>query len=161
MPGMVQVPFGQALVSRIEPAMGAHAYKTYGMAMPLRTHWRSASCDEYGCDAWRNGWVTTVDLSTDLGRKQAEYIRHDRTRRASEQRSGPAEVKFVFGPGQRCFRAADHRAPLGRPPRFVVTGGDWRGNPRGIPARVHRNGTDWCEDFAEHQDKIASAIGRG
>lgn len=161
MPGMVQVPFGQAMVSRIEPGLPAHAYKTYGMAMPLKTHWRHARCDEYECDAYLYGWATEVDLSSDLGQAQAEYIRHDRTRRCREETTGPSTVRFVFGPGQRCFRASEHRVPLARPARYYVAGGDWRGNPRGVPARVHSRADDWVEDFATHQDMIATAIRKG
>lgn len=158
---MVQVPYGQARISRLAPAMPPHAYKTYGMSLPLPTHWRNATCDEVDCEAYRGGWVTTVDLSTDLGQKQADYIRHDRSRQASEQRTGLSEAKFVYGPGQRCFAADDHRVPLDRAPRFVVAGGDWRGNPRGTPVQVHRNASEWCEDFAEHQDRLATAIRKG
>lgn len=161
MAGVVQVPFGQTLVSRIAPAMPAASYKTYGMSMPLRTHWRPATCDEAGCEAYRHGWVTTTDLSTALGQRQAEYIRHDRSRRHQEQRTGPNEVKFVFGPGQRCFAASGHRVPLERPARFYVADGDWRGNPRGTPVRVHVRAEDWVDDFATHQDRIATAIQKG
>ena len=161
MAGMVQVPFGSAMVNRIEPVLPAQAFKTYGMAMPLRTHWRPATCEEYGCEAYLNGWVSTFDTATDLGQQQYDYCRQDRTRSFHVQRVGGTLVKFVYKPGNRCFRAAGHRVPLGRPPRFLVTGGDWRGNPRGIPVQVHQRADDWVDDFANHQDKIAAAIGKG
>ena len=161
MGGMVQVPFGHTQVSRILPAMPAASYKTYSMAMPLATHWRPASCAEVDCDAYRNGWVSTFDISTDLGQKQHDYCSHDRTRGFSTQRVGPALVKFIYPPGNRCFQAGDHRVPLQRPARYLVTGGDWRGNPRGVPPRVHKRAEDWIEDFATHQDKIATAISNG
>ena len=161
MAGMVQVPYGHTMVSRIAPAMPAAHYKTYGMAMPLRTHWRPATCDEYGCEAYQHGWVSTFDLSTDLGKGQYEYCKADRTRSFHMQRVDLTLVKFIYKPGNRCFRASDHRVPLGRPPRFVVAGGDWRGNPRGTPVQVHRSAEDWVDDFSNHQDKIAAAIGRG
>ena len=146
---------------RIQPLMPAHAYKTYGWSMPLPTHWRPATCDEADCAAYRSGWVTTVDLSTDLGKQQAHYVEHDTTRRHSKQQVSDVLVKYVFAPGNRCFRAADHRVPLGRPARFVVAGGDWRGNPRNVPVTVHRTAEDWVEDFSEHQDRLATAIQRG
>lgn len=158
--GMVQVPFGNAMINRIAPVLPAHSFKTYGVAMPLRSHWRPASCEEVDCPNYLNGWVTTVDLGTDLGQKQADYIRHDRTRRHTEQHVSLTLVKFVFGPGMRCFRSADHRALIGRPPRYFVKGGDWRGNPRG-EHRMHANGRDWAEDFAGHQDRLLTALGRG
>lgn len=159
--GLVQVPFGHTMVSRIEPAMPAHAYKTYGMSMPLRSHWRPATCEEVDCDDYRYGWVSTFDGATELGQRQIHYCEHDRSRTFSIQRPSLTLVKFVYPPGQRCFRAGDHRVPLERPARFYVSGGDWRGNPRGTPVRVHRTVEDWCEDFAEHQDRLATAIERG
>lgn len=158
---MVSVPFHGTFVQRIEPQMPAQAYKTYGMSMPLASHWRPATCEEVGCEAYRNGWVTTVDTSTDLGQRQYEYITHDKTRSHSMQRPSLALAKFVFAPGNRCFRSGDHKLPLERPATFYVAEGDWRGNPRGIPVRVHSRAEDWCEDFAEHQDRLATAIQRG
>jgi len=158
---MIETPYGHTRVSRVAPLQPAHAYKTYGVAMPLRTHWRPATCEEVGCEAWEKGWVSTFDLGTELGRKQYDYCRDDRTRSFSVQRPGLTLIKFVYKPGNRCFRSGDHRLPLGRPARFFVAEGDFRGNPRGIPVRVHRSGSDWAEDFAEHQDQLVTAIGRG
>ena len=146
---------------RIDPLMPAEAYKTYGWSMPLATHWRPATCEEAGCEHYRDGWVTTLDLSTELGQKQYAFCKGDRERRFTEQRPGAGTVKLAYGPGQPCFRRGDHKLPLGRPARFYVVEGDWRGNPRGVPARVHPRAELWCEDFAEHQDKLATAIERG
>lgn len=161
MAGMVQVPYGHATVSRIEPELPAHAFKTYGMSMPLRSHWRPATCDEFECDAYQYGWVSTFDLATELGAKQYAYCRQDKTRSFSAQRHGTTLIKLVYKPGNRCFRSADHRMPLARLPRFYVAGGDWRGNPMGVPARVHQRADDWVDDFANHQDTIATAIRKG
>lgn len=158
---MVSVPFYRSFVQRIVPKMPAQAYKTYGWSQPARTHFRPATCDEVDCDAYRNGWVTTVDLSTDLGQRQYEYITHDRTRGCSMQRVSMTLVKFVFRPGNRCFRSGDHKLPVGRPATLYVAEGDWRGNPRGIPVRVHRTPENWVEDFALHQDRLATVIQRG
>jgi hypothetical protein len=69
-------------------------------------------------------------------------------------------VKFVYGPGNRCFSSHEHRVPIGRPPRLLVVGGDWRGNPR-RERRVHANVDDWVDDARNHQDKIATIIQRG
>lgn len=155
------VPFGQATVSRIDPVGPAHAYKTYGMSMPLRTHWRQVSCEEIGCEAYLHGWVSTFDVSTELGQRQFAFCRMDRTRSYSLQRPSVSLVKLVYAPGNTCFRRDEHRVPLQRPARFYVAGGDFRGNPRGIPLRVHQRAEDWCEDFAEHQDRLSAAIERG
>jgi hypothetical protein len=161
MAGMIQTPYGHTTVSRIEPLMPPEAYKTYGIARPVRTHWRPATCEEAGCAAFSNGWVSTFDLATELGRKQYDYCSHDKTRSFTEQRDGTTLVRLTYGPGNKCFQHGDHKVPLERPARFYVAEGDFRGNPRGIPVRVHRRAEDWCEDFAEHQDAINTAIERG
>lgn len=161
MAAMVSVPFGHTRVNRIAPDLPPAAFKTYGMAMPLATHWRPATCDEVECEAYRCGWVTTVDLSTELGQRQAHYIRRDSSRHASEQQESLTLVRFTYAPGQRCFSYGEHRLPVGRPARFYVAEGDWRGNPRGLPTRAHARAEDWVDDFATHQDKLATAIQRG
>jgi hypothetical protein len=152
---------GAVKLNRIPPAGPADAYKTYGWSMPVSTHWRAATCEEVGCEAYRYGWVSSFDLSTDLGQRQFEHCKADKTRSFSIQRPAPTLVKFVYTPGNRCFQAADHRLPLGRPARFYVAGGDYRGNPRGDRTVVHSRAEDWAEDFAEHQDRLATAIERG
>jgi hypothetical protein len=141
--------------------MEAANYKTYTWQAPLRTHFRPATCEEIDCEAYIYGWVSTFDLSTDLGLKQYEHCRRDKERSFSMQRVSMNMVKFIYKPGNRCFRSKDHRAPIGKPPRFLVVGGDWRGNPRGTPTRVHRNGMEWAEDFAEHQQTLAERMSRG
>jgi hypothetical protein len=145
----------------IMPAGPPQAYKTYGMSMPLKTHWRPATCEETGCDAYRRGWVSTFDLSTDLGKRQFDYCKADKTRSFSIQRPAANLVKFVYAPGNCCFKAGDHRLPLERPARLYVAEGDWRGNPRGVPARVHQRPQDWVDDFANHQDRLAAAVQKG
>lgn len=156
---MTSVPFGRTFVQRIVPLMPPQAYKTYGMSMPLASHWRPATCEEFECEAYRNGWVSTFDLSTDLGEKQYDYCTHDKTRSYSEQRVTLTLVKLVYKPGNRCFRAGDHKLPLERPAVFTVTGGDWRAYLSG--PRVHARAEDWVEDFSEHQDRLATVIQRG
>ena len=157
---MVRVPFGHTSVQRIVPQMPVQAYKTYGMSMPLASHWRPATCEEVDCEAYRAGWVTTIDLDTELGRKQYHYCTHeDRSRSYSEQRVTMTLVKLLYKPGNRCFRSGDHRLPLERPVIFSVRGGDWRAATTSV--RTHVRAEDWIDDFAEHQDKLATAFQRG
>lgn len=158
---MIEVPFGHTVVRRIAPVAGPQAYKTYGMSMPLKSHWRRATCEEVRCEAYVHGWVSTFDLATDMGLKQYEFCKDDRERSFSMQRVSVSLVKFVYKPGNRCFRSGDHRLPLERPARLYVAEGDFRGNPRRIPVRVHTRADDWVEDFSEHQDRLATAIQRG
>lgn len=162
---MVQVPFGShgASVNRLLPALGPECYQTFEMSMPIRTHWRPATCAEFECDMWVHGGVLTVDLSTDLGQKQYHYATHDKSRSHSMQRVSETMVKFVYGPGTICFEPirSTHRVPVGRPAFFLVSGGDWRGNPRGTPRYIHRRPEDWVDQFATHQDRLATVQQEG
>jgi hypothetical protein len=143
------------MLTRLEPAGPVHAYQTYQIVSPISTHFRDGTCDEAGCLAQRNGWRTTVDESTDLGARQAHYIRKQSGRRFTESRTETGLTAFTFEAGQRCF--ATHKVPLERPELYVVRGGDWRGNPRG-EVRRHSGPDSWVNDFAEHQDRIARVV---
>lgn len=144
---------------RIVPQIGPEHYKSYSIRAPLSTHWKRATCADYECDEYLYGWTTTVDISTELGRKQAHYILHDKSRSFKHEQLGPNLVAFRYGPGQTCFKNNDHRTGVGRAPLLLVQEGDWRGNPRNTPPRVFKSVEDWRDDFAEHQDKIAKATG--
>lgn len=157
---LIQVPYGVhgQTVSRIAPVGPPQAYKTYGAVMPLRTHWRPATCEEAACDAYRSGWVTTVDLSTADGQRMAHFIKGDKTRRWTVQKISPTLVKFLFGPGQKCFKP--HQVRTGRPPRLLVRDGDFRGNPTGRVTR-HARVEDWIDDQQETLGRVASLRQRG
>jgi hypothetical protein len=144
---------------RIEPVLPAEDMKTFQIAAPLPTHWRPATCAETDCLAYLHGWQTSVDEATDLGQRQAHYIRHDRSRRHTERRAETGLTVFGFEPGQTCF--TPHRLPSGRPERFLVTGGDWRGNPRGVPLREHTRPDFWVEEMAGNLDDIRTAKQKG
>lgn len=151
---------GSVILNRIDPALPPQSYKTYGMVMPLRTHFRKATCAEVECDDWVMGFDSIVDITTELGRKQAHYILNDKTRSHTFEQIGPSLVKFHFQPGTIPFASPkhDHFVRMDRPPLFVVRGGDWRGNPRGTEPMVHRNADNWVDDFATHQDRLARAM---
>jgi hypothetical protein len=140
----------------IQPNMPAHSYKTYEVRQPLATHFRPASCVEVDCQAYANGWISTIDVSTELGQKQANYIRLSSGRHYAASENGTA-VTFHFASGQACFTT--HHIPLGRPQLFVVRGGDFRGNPRGEV--FQRRPDDWVDDFANHQQVLADRLQEG
>lgn len=147
--------------NRITPKLGPEGYKTYGIRKPLATHWRQGTCAEKGCAGYTNGWITRIDEGTDLGQGQGYYIRKQSGRSFTEHRDELGLTVFTFEPGQRCFRPPkDHMIEIGRPELYVVRGGDWRGNPR-REHRHHRNGADWVDDFANHQDKLATRHQQG
>lgn len=135
----------------IMPKMGASAYKTYALMRPRATHTRVALCAEVDCRAMANGWKTIVDVSTELGRRQANYIRLHSGRSFTATEDGTL-VTFVFAAGQKCF--AEHRVLLEREPLFRIKDGDFRGNPRGTPV-LKLSPIAWRDNFGEHQEKLA------
>jgi hypothetical protein len=148
-------------IFRSPPQLPAHAMKTYSIVSPIATHWRKATCAEVNCPAHNAGWSTSIDERTDLGQGQAYYIRKQSGRRFTETKDAEwSPTVFTFPAGQTCFRSAEHRLPLERPALYYVTGGDWRGNPRGTQMR-HRSGDDWVDDFAGHQQRLADRLGQG
>jgi len=140
-------------LTRVQPAGPPGAYQTFRIISPADRAVKTA-CEEAGCLAWRYGWETRVDESTDLGRAQAAYIRRESGRTFREMRTVEGLTVFRFESGQRCFQ--EHKT---RPEIYLVRGGDWRANTGLI--RQHTRPSDWVEHFAEHQQRIADQIRRG
>ena len=154
----------QTVDGRFPPRVPAAAMKTYQVVAPLSTHWRTVSCAEYQCDAYLQGWVTRVDESTELGQRQAWFIRRESGRRFTEDRDDAGLTVFTFEPGQQGFASRDpasshdgHRVRLDRPERFIRRGGDWRGNPLRDHFE-HKTAESWQDDFATHQERIRAFI---
>jgi hypothetical protein len=129
--------------------------KTYSVLAPRETHFRPGICEEVDCPNYLHGWKTVIDETTDLGQRQALYIRQESGRRFTAMWDGGLTT-FIFEAGQQCF--AQHQVPLERDPLFVVRSGDWRDYG---PPRIHRRAEDWVEDFASHQQQLADRIERG
>lgn len=146
-------------LNRVKPAMPASAMKTYSIKAPKSTHTRPATCEEVGCVNYARGWVTRIDERTQLGATQAQYIRAQSGRRFREERTPDGLTAFSFYAEQRCF--AEHRASLAREPFYLVRGGDWRGDPRGIGTRQHTRAADWVDDFANNQISLSETIEKG
>ncbi len=145
---------------RIDPKLPASAMKTYRILAPQATHFRPATCAEMDCPAYVNGWSTTIDETSELGQKQAHYIRKQSGRRFTAARNPLGLTVFTFEAGQKCFRAGEHQTRLERPEIFVVRDGDHRGNPRGTETRRHTADT-WVDDFAHHQQSLADKYEEG
>ena len=144
---------------RLPPKLPATAVKTYSLTAPRTTHTRPGTCAEADCPSLARGWLSVIDESTDLGQRQAAYIRRDSGRKFVEARNPLGLTEFTFDPGQACF--VEHRVPLEREPLYVVRDGDWRGNPRGTAARIHARPEHWVEDFAEHQQGLLDRFNQG
>ncbi|MGA5435481.1 hypothetical protein ACPCIZ_12905 [Streptomyces cellulosae] len=143
-------------VFRLQPQGPAHAYTTYSVKSPIATHWRKATCEESGCQAYTHGWRVRKETLT-------PELLHTATtsgRKYTELNVGPGETYLVYEAGQSCFAQATHRVPLDRPELYIVRGGDWRGNPRG-ESRVHTKPEHWLEDLHEHTDRINKLIQGG
>lgn len=155
-----------AQLFRIEPQMGPEAYRTFAMVSPLQTHMRQATCAEYGCDHYRQGWRVHVEALT------PDLLHTARTARVTvngrevpyryrEERIADGQTYLVFEAGQPCFKASTHRLPIGRPPLFLVRDGDHRGNPRRTETRRYDRPDQWVDDFATHQQTLADEIAKG
>lgn len=141
-------------ITRLAPVGPARAYKTYQVSTPPSTT-RPATCEEVECSAWANGWTTTLAVSS-----QGALIHAVRSAgRPFTEATDGTHITFVFEAGTRCFKAGQHRMQV-RPELYVVRGGDWRGNPTGMK-RQHTRPEHWVEDFAEHQDRIITALREG
>ena len=150
-------PFRMPPPNRVPPALPVTSMKTYAISSPLSTHWRPATCAEVECPEFVHGWRTIVPSDS----AAADYIRHDRTRRHAETHPDAGLACFTFEPGQHGFSPQhDHQVRTGRPEKYLVRGGDWRGNPAG-DRRVLGRAADWVDDFANHQDRLQTAIERG
>lgn len=139
---------------RITPSLPVSAMRTYSVKMPVQTHFRPATCEEYGCETFLGGWVTMLSVAqTDL----IDALRRS-GRPYTEKRGENGMIEFRFEPGTPCFKQSTHRVSLERDPVLIVRDGDWRGNPTGW-ARRHASMNDWIEDFALHQQRVAEQYG--
>jgi len=145
---------------RIDPALPVQAYKTFQIQAPHSTHFRKATCAEADCPHHLQGWQSVIDERTELGQRQAHYIRKQSGRRFREDQHSVGMTVFTFEPGQTCFASDDHRVRLDKPELFVVRDGDWRGNPTGR-RRQHARPEDWVDDFGEHQLAVKEQHERG
>lgn len=139
-------------VPSVLPKGPPEVYQTYSVTARRRR----GTCEEAGCPRFADGWLTTVDEATDLGARQAGYIRRLSGRKFQEEREGGL-TRFTFYPGQECFE--EHYVSLEVDPRFLKVGGDpWRGNPRG-ERLVHRSFDDWANDFVDHEEGLRRVRG--
>lgn len=150
-------------LNRWAPNLPVDKMKTYGLAAPQATHFRRASCREVDCPNYANGWRSGFDVTDAEQAAAARVIRNQSGRLFTlEELVGPSgrieRVVFTFAPGQDCF--LPHRMMLERDPITYVRDGDWRGNESGFK-HLFKDPEAWRDDFAEHQESIATLINRG
>lgn len=139
---------------RLPPQGPVGAYQTFSVRSRPDKAVRTV-CERVGCPAWREGWESVIDESTDLGRAQGEYIRLQSGRTFREQRTEAGLTVFRFESGQRCF--AEHQTI---PELYLVRDGDYRGNPTGR-TRTHTRPADWVEHMQEEFGKFTDDRERG
>ena len=120
------------------------ATRDYLLRMPPDTQVRAA-CEDVGCESWLYGWETHVDEGTDLGQRQAAYIRQSSGRTFTEHRSGAVTV-FRFASRQRCF--AEHRT---RPARWLIRNGSVR----------EAGASEWFGDLGDHMNRLNDQLRKG
>ncbi len=108
------------------------------IAMPLDTHWRSATCEEIGCRPYLNGFTTTT-LRGPAGDRDAHQIRATRRGQYVETPTKTGGHKFVFPPGTICFESSIHRVKLDRPELFLV------GQPNGPVTRRYTSAESFMD----------------
>lgn len=142
-------------LNRIEPALPAHAFRTFRISAPISTHFRKATCAEIDCPNWLNGWRVRLENLT------PELVHTVQTsgRRYREESLGQGVTWLVFEAGQPCFRTSEHRARLDRPELYVVRDGDWR--QQFGQARQHTRPEHWVEEMSENQQRLIDAKQRG
>jgi hypothetical protein len=87
-------------------------------------HFYTAECREAKCPHYEFGWTTTINEQTDLGKRQARYIRKDARRKFIESKTDAGLTVFLFEAGQRCFQT--HKLQTGEAPIKLVTAPDGR-----------------------------------
>ena len=146
------------MVNRLPARLPVTAVKSYEIKAPLATHWSVTTCADVDCPHYLLGWDSVIDERTDLGQRQAHYIRRESRRRFTEERPPDGLTRFSFEAGQKCF--GEHKARNMRPERYIERGGDHRGNPR-REHRLHTRPDDWVDSFQSNQEKIRTALERG
>lgn len=128
--------------------------KIYGIHVPM-TSFRSVTCEQAGCQAFRNGWTTTLLLGDNDFADKSYYDIKRLGFKYTMERLEDGFTRFSFAPGQNCFRgrAGAHKRRIeGSNELFYV-------KDRGEVVR--RNPSTWVDDFANHQITLSEALERG
>lgn len=141
---------------RPTPKMATTNYKTFRVMSPISTHFRPATCEEFKCKAFNEGWTYR---KADLERENLLYAVTHAGKRYREMAAEDG-VHLVFEPGQSCFQAPTHRVPLDRPEFYFAGRGDWRSFSH-RKAQVFTRPDDWVDSFATHLDWLNNEIQKG
>lgn len=140
--------------------MASHQYRTFRIAAPMTTHFRWASCEEFACVAFHNGWSYRKDALINENLLYAVTHAGKRYREMELPADDGVATYLVFEPGQKCFQESQHRIPLDRPEFYYAGRGDYRTFSH-RKAQVFTRPADWVDAFANHQDQLRTAFERG
>ncbi len=114
---------------------------------PVETHFRPATCEEVDCPDWFNGFDAFISTDDEA---RLYYIRYDPRcgQQFVETQESEGLVRFRFPPGQRCFKAYDHKIRLDRAPIYLLN-------------QTRMEGTQWIDDLSEGLYKGHRLISRG
>ncbi len=122
--------------------------RVYKIAKPNETHTRPGTCTEVACTTQAAGFIVNVDEATNLGQRQAFYIRQHSGRPHTESHLAGL-TSFTFPAGAECFEG--HRVDLDRPEFYAV---------QDLGQVKQHSGPDpWLNDCGTHLDKIRKQIG--
>lgn len=159
---MIQRPFLDKFVSQMAPLADPRAYRTFRAVAPISSHWNRVSCEQAQCPDYLRGFFIDVDVSTELGQAQFDYLhRKDKSRKGTMQKMSETIYRFTYPPGSRPFAGNNHEHYQSneRPAYYLVHDGDWRGNPTGFKRFL--TAEDWVDMSANHQAQVAHEQGKG
>ncbi|HTY35420.1 hypothetical protein [Mycobacterium sp.] len=141
---------------RLDPLGPPQAYRTVAFARPLtRDFWRPASCADVDCEHYLRGWATKVLP----GSADEAAVRGSGRAWSAVEKTEDGFLRFMFPPGQACFRASTHRVPVEREPIWFSRNGDHRADLGGHVR--HTRVEHWVEELAEQSARITDAVQRG
>ena len=114
---------------------------------PPSTHRRKATCKEVDCPHYVKGWITKIDINTELGKRQMQYIKYNSGRTFTEEYDGNFVI-YKFHPSQTCFR--EHTITLDREPILLIKSGH--------DSKVAQAG-EWHDAFNEASYKHQREVG--
>lgn len=136
----------------------SHAFQTHAIRQPAATHFRKATCAEFLCGQFMNGWSLK---KSELSEEDIAMIKAS-GRRYREEAFSADEIYWIFEAGQPCFAAHTHRLPLEREAFFFVGQGDQRTfNVRHHTTKRFQHAEDFRDHLAENVERIRTIRERG
>lgn len=136
----------------------SQGFQTHAIRQPNATHFRKATCEEFLCGQFMNGWSLK---KSELSDQDLAMIKSS-GRRYREEAFSADEIYLIFEAGQPCFAAHTHRVSLDREAFFFVAQGDSRTlNLRHHTTKRFNRAEDFRDHMAENLDRLHTIRERG